>query len=259
MGWIVWQIQNASLPTGENFNGMTFSGGTAFAPSGRAATFVGKLSKTYAAFSGAAGDTLLTLTGGAAYAPIPGVYAPAIGLTTNDIIAGNCFFGFSGMSGSAVPGSGNGTYDSGALDWTMYFGTDVPNPPPTSPSGTLVNPAANNNPGKIVGIQQFQALTFTLLTPRPTNSITFVFSFAVGSPLRFADTGTTGKSIPGGAVGNPGNPYGPVSSGLINIPTGTPLGPHIIDARAQSGSFNTYVIQSTLLVTGSSGGGFTEA
>jgi len=259
MSWIFWQIQQGLLPPGEPFRGLTFSGGSAFAPAGRTASVYFKILKS-PSFAGISGDQILSLVGGAGYSTPGGVYTDAgLGLTTSDVIAGNCYFGIAGDTALAGPAL-LGIFDVGTLGWTMSFGADVPVPPPTAPSGTIINPVANNNPGKIAGIEDFQPVTFTLLTPRPSNNITFTWRVDVGSPLVFVDTGTTSKVVAGGALGNPANPYGPISSGLIRAPVGVPIRQHNLEVQASSGNFtpNPLIVQTTLRVRAGSGGVFAE-
>jgi len=253
--WIYWQIQSSLLPPGQAFTGMSIGGGSAFAPAGRNCTLFAKLSKTPLA-NGSSGDTLLNLTGGAGYSNVPGIYSPSIGLTTNDVIAGNCYFGLAAITTPTGPAL-LGIIDSGALDWELYFGADTPTPPSTEIAGTLANPVGNNTPGKLAGIQQFEALTFTHTQPRPRNSLTFVWRLPTPTVCTFADTGTNGKTVLGGVVGNPSQPY-VTSSGLINIPAGTPPQIIAIEVADSSSGLATFILNSTLRIAPSAGGGFTE-
>jgi hypothetical protein len=224
--WAVWAVQTNSVTAGQVFNGLKVTGTNDFTVGAggvgktRQATLYVKLLKTFS-FTGIGGNNVQTLVASGVGSNLTTSQALQ-SLTSDDIRAGNCFFGVAVSTDTNDSGQGNGTFRYAALNFTVYTGVDSPFSEPTVTT-TLTNPGNNVTPGKTPG-GQFEAATFALTAPIPTTLFTMTFTLTGG--LTFVSNGAGSLSLNKGA-----NVDGySASTGLIAIPSGTAPGVQTLSA-----------------------------
>jgi hypothetical protein len=229
--WMAWACQIGGIPAGKPLNAIRVQGindftvGAGGVGKTRLATFYMQVLRTYS-FTGTAGSGEQTLTGtGTGAEMIWNVATP--GWTTDDLINGNLYIGVAVATNNGDAGQGSGTARYGAMSFTFYTDTDGAPGGGGSVSTTLVNPTANFNPGKYGG-QQFAALTYTFVSPKPQASFNMQFKI-YGAGVTFASSGTSTLVLFKGTTSDPGNPY-IGSTGLINVAANAMPGSYLIDA-----------------------------
>jgi hypothetical protein len=225
--WAIWQIGISGLPTGKAMTGISISGPCSFSVrgGGRNATLYADLWSSFNQFNGAAGVSVATMPGSGVTQNINYVFKKS-NFTSDQLAAGNFFFGFAVQTDSGNSTGGGGTFSLGALSWTIYTAPDDPAPPAGSITTKLINPAANISPGVFPG-GQFAQVTLQLLTPLPQSGYSSRFDLPYQSGLTFAKNGSTALNIQSGTVSVPADPYR-AYSGLLNVAASTKVGVYSI-------------------------------
>ena len=256
--WVIWQIGASGLAAGEPINGINVNGINTFlvaAGATRTATLIANALNNFNAFNGANGPALDTLPGDGTRKTVNATFAPS-GLTTNDLLNGSVFFGVAVTTSNAQATLGNGTFTYGALAVQIFTGTDGANPPPTAASGVWKNPASNNNPGKLAGLENFSSLNYRLASPIPQTFFNMQFQIMGSSSLgiRFPNGTSTSPSYLKGAQGaDPSHPYDQ-DTGILTIDAGVAPGTYTIRCQTNGGAgvlggaglldYNTLVVRA---------------
>jgi len=251
-------VPPGTLPPAEALNGLVMVGTNDFTVGGGGGGIIrfvqpyADLQNTIAAFLGQPGQTM----GGVVVGSGVGVPVNATinkpGFTSDNLMNGTFLVGIAASSSNGDPGLGNGNFRTSALNWSVYTGADVPNPPPGTATGKLTNPATNQDGSKLPG-GQFSGIEVQMV---PTNNLDpFVvasWSLSGGGNLTFAANGFTTLNQ------NIGAPeVWKVNCGLININAATPPGLYRINCSV--GVFpgaQTVNLTTNLLVGSPSQGGF---
>ena len=224
-GWVIWQFGIAGLPANEPFNGVTITGNNKFivgngAGITRNATLYTRLSNAFA-FDGTSGGVVATYPGTGASQGMNTTLTNSA-LSSNDLIAGNCFIGVAFSTSSLNPSSGDGVFTYGGLNFQFYTGTDSPNPPATQPAGKWKNPADNTDPGAYPG-DAFESINYRLTSPLPQTFMGMQFQIIGGgnasdrAGITFPNGSSTSPLYSKGAQGaDPSHPYDQ-DTGLIAV------------------------------------------
>jgi hypothetical protein len=226
--WAVWQIGISGLPPGRVLNAMTVSGPVSFYVAGsnivRKATLYGSLRSSFASFAGSGGGAAMaTLVGDGSTTDLYFVFNNP-GFTSDDLAAGNVFFGIAVSTDAGNSANGNGTFSFGATSWTIYTAPDTVGAPPAgAPNAQLISPASNLNPGVFPG-GQFAQLTNKLLAPLPQQYYSGTFGVPYNQGFVFVDNGSNSGLIRNqGTAQNPSSPH-IAYSGIITVAASTKPG-----------------------------------
>lgn len=210
-GWVIFQLQISGLTPAEAFNGMRVQGVHDFLVGGgagtiRLATGYWKMASSVAAFSGAASDgTVGSSINGSGIGQTIDFVASGGSLDSSDFLNGTAYIGYAVSADNGDSAMGVATYRTSALSFTVYTGTDTPNPPPTGSVVAVTNPSGNTNPGKNPG-GIFDALSFDYQQPLPRTSIQLTWTLS-DSDLTWESTGGQVLNQFKGTGSDPTHPY----------------------------------------------------
>jgi hypothetical protein len=256
--WAIWQVQVSGIAAGEAFNGIRIQGGYDFTVGAggagitRTAGLLGRLSNTSGGFHNQTGTVMAGGIPGTGTGQNLNYILTSGGFTSTDLLNGTFYFGIAVQTGA--PDAGNGTFRFGALAFTAYTGTDVPTPAPTAPSGTITNPKANVDPGKVAGIEQFASVSFRLDTPASLSGLSHRWDLPFQGGLLFS-TGNEQLIISGLFTGSVSN------TGPITITPGTKVKSYTITCTCGVPANPSFKMSAQLVVRPqpATGGIFTEA
>ena len=239
--WVIWQVGVSGLNRNESFNGINASGKCSFkvgtgAGVSRTATLYCKATNNYNSIPGSSGGVVGTYPPSGANLD---TVCPATNssISSNDLIAGNFYFCVAVSTASLDGGAGDGTFNYGALTFTIYTGADQPNPPASQPAGKWNNPAGNNDPGVYPG-QSFASVNYRLTSPLPQTFFSQQFQIfgAVTNTITFPNGTSTSPLYTKGLQGtDPTHPYDS-DTGVIQVASTVPPGVYSLRCQSANGS-----------------------